>query len=438
MAQKRIVSLDNPAPANPGMPAFVQPNASPQAVGYAAGVAARRGGGLPKYATPVAGGPTPPIPALEAPHQEGMTMADQAARTRGNDSARHVSAAMASHAGSGIVMQDHQEQAPGMVMNPAQLPLLPTDTLPDEALKDPQYHHGAGSRMAQMQPHMAMKYGIVRNGKHMTPQELVSSRQPAPDFRGRPRRSGAEMAQDLQQVLNAQTGGAVAREQASEGPTPPAGLPRNEAEAEAQAAAGPGGAASRTGSAPMVPILDATSEEAEDRVKKMVQDMDDFDFERLRREMLSDVLKNPGQQQIVEKRCAPLDIGDLIMNNSIRQRVPILPGKFEPTFESMQGHVELQLKQLLIKENKSIAVTEAYLMDKYAVMCTTAGVAAINGNPCPPMYDQKGDFNEDLFWEKFRWMLKRNIHMLASLGVHYSWFEARVRKLFVVDEGKGG
>ena len=54
------------------------------------------------------------------------------------------------------------------------------------------------------------------------------------------------------------------------------------------------------------------------------------------------------------------------------------------------------------------------------------------------MYDSKGEFDEKRFWEKFDWMLKRNIHMLASLGIHYAWFEQRVRKLFVADAGKGG
>lgn len=349
---------------------------------------------------------------------------------------------MSSQGPGSIVVPDQGQPPPppGMVASARDLPLMPGDTLPEDATKDPQYQHGAGSRMAQMQPHMAAKYGVIRNGQHLMPHDLMAGRQGTPpDFRGqRPRRSGAEIAQDMQTVLGAPAGHIAPRDVPDDGPVPPAGIPRTPEEAEQQAAAGPGGAASRAGASPVVPLLDASTQESEDRAKKMLQEMDDFDFERLRREMLSDILKNPRQREAVEARLQPLDISEMIMRNTVRQRVPILPGRFEPTFESMPGDVELKLKQLLVKESKSIAVTEAYLLDKYAVMTTTAGTTHINGNPVPTMYNNNGDFDEDLFWAKFGWMLKRNIHMLASLGIHYSWFEQRVRKLFVADEGKGG
>lgn len=431
MQPRRTLDLNQPPPVRSDAP-YVQPGADPRAAGYAAGISARRG--LPKYSEPVAGGPTPPMPALEQPHQPGMTMAQQAHATRGNDSSRHVAQALSQHrAVGGIVVPDAPQQArPDSVGG---LLLQPTDVLPEEAVSDPAYQQGAGSRMAQMQPRMAAKYGVLRNGKRLTPNDLMGGSQP--DFRGqRPKRSSEEIARDFQQAIAAPTN--VTRNIEEGGPVPPPGIPRDEREAEEQAAAGPGGAAYRAGSAPVAPVLDASSEESEARAKKMIESMDDFDFERLRREMLSDILKNPGQRESVEKRLQPLDISELIMKNTVRQRVPILPGRFEPTFESMPGTVELQLKQMLVQESKSIAVTEAYLLDKYAVMTTTAGTVAINGNPVPSMYDAHGELSEDLFWIKFTWMLKRNIHMLASLGVHYSWFEQRVRKLFVADEGKGG
>jgi len=438
--RQRIDLNRSPAPQQAGVP-YVQPGATPHAVGYAAGLSARHGGGLPKYAQPVAGGPSPAMPALEQPHVEGRTMAEQAMQTRGMDAQRHVAQAMADHAGSIVV----PEQAPvaQRELGPQDVRLMPQDILPEEATQDPRYQRGTGSQMAQMQPHLAAKYGVIRNGQRLMPRDLTpgahSGPMPGAPPGQRARRSGTEIAQDLQRVLAAP--GHVALREGSDddpGPTPPPGIPRTVSEADAQAAMGPGGSAAQAGKAPVPPILDASSAESEERAKKLLNDMDDFDFERLRREMLSDILKNPGQREAVEARLTPLDVGELIMKNTVRQRVPIRPGVFEPTFESMPGDVELRLKQLLVQESKSIAVTEAYLLDKYAVMTTTAGTVAINGNPAPSMYDTAGDFNEDLFWAKFKWMLKRNIHMLASLGIHYSWFEQRVRRLFVADEGKGG
>jgi hypothetical protein len=284
---------------------------------------------------------------------------------------------------------------------------------------------------------MAMKYGIVRNGKYIPPQALEQPAPGASNIPGqRPRRSVQETTRDMQEAVAALNRTQPAPKKAEEdGPAPPESFPRTDAEAEEQADAGPGGAAKRAGQAPLVEPPDAESVE---KTRKMVENLDDFDYERLRREMLHDVLKNPKQKENIEARLKPLDVTELIMHNKVRQRVPILPGKFEPTFESMPGDVELKLKQLLVKESKSIAVTESYLLDKYGVMNTAAGIFAINGNPIPDMYDAQGEFNEEKFWIKYDWVLRRNIHILASLGVNYAWFEQRVRKLFVADVGKVG
>lgn len=426
--------------AQVGAPPHLQPGVTDtHAAGYAAGIEARRRGGLPKTNAPVAGGPPPAIPALEQPYQSGMTMAQQAEATRRQDSARHAhtSVAQAASAPGSIIAHDVQRQAPASaehVASPADLELLPQDMLPPEAQKDPHYQQGSGSRMAMNQPHMAAKYGVVRNGKKLEPHQLVRSSMvggQAPPGGRKPARAAGEIRRDLEAAMNAGQGASTPRPRGDElpGPVPPKHLPKNDQEAEAQAR---GSAAGNAGQSPMAPAL------TDVELMKRLASLDDLDFEQLRREMIKDILKNPKQREVVEERCPELDINDLIMNNVVRQRVPIIPGRFEPTFESMTGDVELVLKRLLVQESKSVAVTENYLLDKYAVMTTTAGVVAINGNPIPSMYDAQGEFQEDLFWEKFNWILKRPIHMLASLGIHYSWFEQRVRKLFKADEGKDG
>lgn len=374
-------------------------------------------------------------------------MAQQAMQTRRSDATRHVQQAVAAQSGPGsIIAPDVQQAAPAApdeVASPQDLLLLPQDLLPPEATEDKAYQHGAGGRMAMNQPHMAAKYGVIRGGRRIPPQELVRGAAysgpgaPPDDFR-RQARPASAIAADLQKALGAPSGDVALRarqaaEQAAGGPEPLEHLPKSDEEAEATAR---GSAAARAGQAPVAPVL---SEDVVDHLRNM----DDLDFEALRREMIKDILKNPKQKEAVEARCKELDIDELIMNNFVRQRVPIIPSTnerkgFEPTFESMRGDVELALKRLLVKESKSVAVTEAYLLDKYAVMTTAAGVVAINGNPLPSMFDDQGEFKEELFWAKFEWLLKRPIHMLASLGIHYSWFEQRVRKLFKADEGKDG
>jgi len=429
---------------------FVHPAVTdPRAIGHAMGMASRKGGGLPKYQEQVAGGAPPHMPALEQPHQDGMTMAQQAESTYGADMAASQRQAMQGHVqqGNSIISPDGMPlgSAPAPTganpnMPPGSSGLLPTDLLPQEATADPTYQRGAGSMMAQSQPHLAMKYGVVRNRQLIPPQMLQGPQMGAPnDFRQHMRRPSEQTAQDLQQV-------AAMQQQRQPQPAelnPPPGLPRTDEEAEAQAAQGPGGASANVGRSPAPSVLLDDEEAREANSKEAMKSMESLDIDVLREEMIKDILKNPGQREEVEKRCKELDLDELIMKNKVSQRVPIVPKTetskgFEPTFESMEGTVEMMLKQMLVEESKSVSVTDTYLLDKYAVMTTAAGLLAINGTPVPSMYDEKGDFNKDMFWKKYTWVLKKPIHMLASLGIHYAWFEARVRKLFKVSAVKNG
>lgn len=407
------------------------------ALGYAAGIQARRG--LPKYTAAVAGGEGPHMPALEQPHQTGVTMAAQAESTRRNDAVRHATVAAVTNSGAGsIISRDVQQAAPvapDRVASPQDLVLLPQDLLPAEAAKDPMYQQGAGSRMALSQPHMAAKYGVIRAGRAVSPQELVRGAAfqapPGQQSTQRKMRPMADVAADLQKAMTAPAGGTRAargeEEEDEGGVEPPSYLPRTDEEAVAQAKAN---VAARAGAAPVPSALNPNNT---DRMG-----LTDDDLASLQQEMIRDILRDPGQKEAVEARCKPLNIEELIMSNTVQQRVPILAGTFEPTFESMRGDVELALKRLLVAESRSITVTESYLLDKYAVMTTAAGLVKINDMPVPTLFDNKGEFNDDLFWAKFNWVLKRPIHMLASLGIHYSWFEQRVRKLFKASEGKDG
>jgi hypothetical protein len=174
------------------------------------------------------------------------------------------------------------------------------------------------------------------------------------------------------------------------------------------------------------------------KVQEAVQAMDDFDFDALRREMQRDILNNPEQRKIIEERLQALSLDELIMRDRVTQRVPIVPGKFEVTFQSMTGEEDLALKRLLMKESKSVEVTDQYLLDKFAFMSLTVGCSAINSNPAPSHLDQKGDFNDEAFWIKFLWMIKRGVHVLAAIGNNHTWFEMRVRKLLVAERVGNG
>jgi hypothetical protein len=311
-----------------------------------------------------------------------------------------------------ILGQGHQPPAgPG---------LLPMDMLPEQAKEDPSYRAGAGSGYAVNQPHLAMRYGVIRDGNHIPPQAL------RPPQTERAKLSEKSL-KGLQEVAKFQQ----MRKQVEDTSV--------DQKVEREAEAGPAAAAAKIGNAPgddsPKPL---TKEERKELTDTVARKMDDFDFDTFRQMMMKDLLNNEDQKAIIEERLKPMDLSDLIMQGSIAQEVVIVPNKFWVTFRSVSGQDDLAVKRLLMEEAKSIQIDDRYYLDKFAFMTLSLGLESVNGNPLPSYKDQKGDFSEDAFWRKYTFVSKLNIHMIASLGVNYFWFDTRVRKLVVAERIKNG
>lgn len=343
-------------------------------------------------ARPAGGGPS--IPLLSGEARSGVTMAEQAAGPR-------------NPAPTGTIFEPSKPSGPP----PG---LLPQDMLPDAALRDPAYREGSGSRYATSQPQLAYKYGVVRNGQVVPPQKLAGTK--------------SALSQATMEGLQAVEAFNRTRAQA-EGP---------DARIEADAAAGPAGAAARLASPSGDADVTPATADGREEVEKALKGLDDFDFNRFREAMMKDIINNDEQREIIEQRLAPMELDDLLVNGCVTQTVPIVPGKFEPEFQDMSGETDLALKRLIMEESKSIEVNARYFLDKFSLMSVAAGLRAINRNPLPDYRDQDGNFDEKLFWAKFNLVMKYNFHMLASLGVNFFWFDIRVRKLFVVERLKNG
>lgn len=289
--------------------------------------------------------------------------------------------------------------------------LAPTDMLPTEATQDPTYQSGPGSMYAMAQPQLAVRYGIVRNGQRISAQQLAAQSQPGGGAQPQAGRIRPETAQDLQMLQTLQ------QQQNKPVPSPTAAAEEEHKEAEK-------------------PLTEDEKKKVEDAIQKM----DAFDYNAWREAMNQDVLNNPDQRKIIRARCKQLDIEDLIVKNKVSQDVPIVVDsktqvhRFWVQYTSMTGEEDLALKRLIMIESKAVEVTERYLLDKYAFMSMTCGITRINGNPAPGHMDERGDFNDAKFWEKFNWMMKRPLHMLASIGLNHAWFEIDVRKLFVAEK----
>ena len=400
------VVKDPTAPTQFGPPIVHPRVTNPAALRTAAAIQGRHPA---KYSTPVAGGPTPPIPHLESPAGSGLTMADQALAHR-----VATTAPTATPPKGGIFVESPALQAAATFAPPSappgRPPLYPSDLLPNEARHDPNFREGGGSMYAASQPDLAYKYGVIRgtgtNRRHFLPQELGQATKGL----------SSKTLEDMKKLSELQGGqSAVVGEQ--------------DRRAEQEAAEGPAGAAGRFGNAPG----DGPEAGASTRVAEALKKMDDLDYSTLRDMMMKDIINNDDQRKIIEDRCLPMKIEDLIMHGYVRQKVPILPDKFEPTFQSPSGEDDLHIKRLIMIESKGIEITDRYLLDKFAVMTVTLGVYAINNNVLPGYRDSKGNFDEEKFWEKYAIIARNSFHMIGTLGVNFFWFDIRVRRLFVAE-----
>jgi hypothetical protein len=297
--------------------------------------------------------------------------------------------------------------------------LTPGDMLPKTAEQDPHYRHGQGSQFAMNQPELAMKYGVLRNGTFIAPQQLQQRMAPSQRQVG-----GAKSQPQTPQVSQQTADGLAALEKFNaERARSESGATATDRNIAEDAANGPAAAAGATR-----PALSDSDK------KNLLDEMDEFDITRLRNALYKDLLNNDDQKKIIEARLKPLEIADLITTGRISQTVPIVPGKFEPEFQSYGGDEDLVIKRMLGEEMENLkpmnAGMERYITDRYTLMGLTVSMKGINKRQFPDVYNGEGLWDEELFWKKYKLISKLNFHMIGSLVVNWFWFDLRVRHMF--------
>jgi hypothetical protein len=356
----------------------------PRAIAYAKAAQQRKLGEPAKYTEQVNGGPTPPIPRLDGDPHSGYTMAAHAEAERGRQ--------QQSVASQGGIIEGAapipNNLAPGLMTSG----ILMGDILPDTAKADPAYRDGMGAAYAHNQPALAKKYGVIRQGNLIPPQQLFN--QPT---------NGAKQIK----ALSPQTmEGLAALTEVNNKQQPTPDKPKEEEEK---------------------PL-------SEKEQKEILNKLDDFDFNRFRQAAMRDMLNNDKQKEIIEKRLKPLDIVDIIVKGRVTQTVPIVPGKFEVEFQSYAGEEDLILKRWVMAEAKTLDAPDQYFMDKHTLMTLTVAIRSVNKRPIFDCYKEDGNLDEDKFWVKYKMITRLDYHMLSSLYINWSWFDTRVRKLYVAEE----
>lgn len=177
-------------------------------------------------------------------------------------------------------------------------------------------------------------------------------------------------------------------------------------------------------------VAEANKEEPKEE-KKEEADFDEFDFEEFGRAS-KDILSNKERREAIEAKITEeMDFEGLIINQELRQTVPIRKG-FEPTFRTPGGHEDLFVKRLIGK----IEGSERYVLDYFAVMGLVCGLYALNGRPLPTHLDNNGDPDEKLFEAKMKTILKYPLVIVTDLSANFTWFSTRVQKLLALDKVK--
>jgi hypothetical protein len=170
-----------------------------------------------------------------------------------------------------------------------------------------------------------------------------------------------------------------------------------------------------------------------DKIHKEIDDIDEVFETNEFGERVRNLLANKKRQKAIEDRCEKMKFEDLLLYGSVKQTVPIIPGRFEPTFRSPHPDEDLEVKRLM----GSVRGTDQYILDTFAIYSLTLGLDAINGKPLISHLDKNGDFEETLFRTKVKMVAKMAMPIVADLVVNYNWFGRRVQKLTVYEDIKG-
>lgn len=188
---------------------------------------------------------------------------------------------------------------------------------------------------------------------------------------------------------------------------------------------------------------DATAKKALDEQKlseeaKIAALFENFDF-NAQKDQVERILDNKKRREQIEARCTPMNFEDLLMHDEVKQRVPILPGKFEPTYRSITPIESLYIKQRMSRESTQ---TDQYLGEKYNLLLLTCSILDINGQPFPDHRKLQSDgtfvVDDKAFDEKLGYVMRKSGYIIADLSVNYFWFDIRVRKLLNPDDLKNG
>jgi hypothetical protein len=186
---------------------------------------------------------------------------------------------------------------------------------------------------------------------------------------------------------------------------------------------------------------EAAAKDKQDRVKDIMSDMDEFEFDRVLRSIQHDAINNEEQRKAIKERVRPIDVIGGISTGEFVQDVPIIPGTLTVRYRTITALENQSIRLMLFKMIDLDRRRENISAELFGLMQTVCSIAMINNSALPPHLKGVGydaEFDEDGFMLKFKTFLHYPLVLLHSLGTHGYWFEQRVREAFTTDNLKNG
>lgn len=201
--------------------------------------------------------------------------------------------------------------------------------------------------------------------------------------------------------------------------------------------------------APPQPDPTPAQKKEQAKVAAAIDEMDDFEIERVMRGIQNDVINNTKEREHVNnpenKRLTEIDFASGLATGEFKQIVDVIPGRMKVHYRTITP-MENQSIRLWIFDR----VTKDPRLDKvsgemYGLALIVAAVMQVNGSQYPDHLTRTGaggvynaNFNEEAWSQKYDMFLRMPQPMIHSLGVHGQWFDIRVREMFTADHAKNG
>ena len=180
-------------------------------------------------------------------------------------------------------------------------------------------------------------------------------------------------------------------------------------------------------------VTETELKQFKDEQKEPIKDLLEEDDDRFQYDAFGNKVRkihnNTKRRKSIEARSSKLTIEDLLINNYVKQSIPLIPDKLVVEFRSLSGD-DISFISSKIWEKQMSPMHRSVRQLLYNL---TAALERINNERLPDCR-KNGELDEALFNEKYKRIKKISFELLSDYSVNYIWFTERVQELSVDPE----